>query len=85
MNEIEKDLREIPVNWFHVGRKHDVPKDAYYVGRYQDSYVWVCSDGLQELSNFTLKVLDFSSIIKEAGVLTMPGPRFTPASGFPTR
>jgi len=85
VNEIEKDLRAIPSNWFYVGGKRDVPKDACYVGRCKDCYVWVCSEGLHDLSDFTLKILEFSSIIKDTGILTVPGPRFTPASGFPTR
>ena len=30
---IQDDLAEIRPGWFHVGSKHDVPKDACYVGR----------------------------------------------------
>src|SRR6185437_16008908 len=48
---------EIPVGWFHVGRKCDVPQCACYVGRHCDTYVWVTSEGMNGLSRFTLIVL----------------------------
>ena len=31
--------------WFHVGRKKDVPRDACYVGRHGQRYVWVGPEG----------------------------------------
>jgi hypothetical protein len=48
---------EVPVGWFCVGRKRDVPKDACFVGHYCDNYVWVMPDHVEELSHFTLIVL----------------------------
>jgi hypothetical protein len=44
--------------WFCVGKKKDVPKDACYVGHYKDCYVWVMPDGLEDLANTTMAVLD---------------------------
>ena len=40
---IQRDLARIQPGWFHVGRRRDVPKDACYVGKSGDTYVWVCS------------------------------------------
>jgi hypothetical protein len=82
VNEYYKDILEIQGGWFGVGGKHDVPKDACYVGRYKDRYAWVLPGRTRELADFTLKILDLSSIIKEPTLLTEPGgPRFTPSGG----
>jgi hypothetical protein len=83
VKDVAQDVNEIQSGWFHVGRKRDVPKDACYVGQYRDCYVWVDRDGLEELTQFTLKILNFSSLVRDPSILTTPGPRFTPASAFP--
>ena len=70
---IQEDLAEIRPGWFHVGFKHGVPKDACYVGRSGDRYAWVCPDGIDGLTEFTLTVLKFSSLIKETQTLISPG------------
>ncbi len=55
---IELLLSDVPPpGWFHVGSKKDVPKNACYVGRYKDCYVWVTPDGMPGLSRFTVTVL----------------------------
>jgi hypothetical protein len=51
----------VPRNWYHVGAKRDVPKEACYVGCYAGVYVWVTPEGLESLSRFTLTVLDLAS------------------------
>jgi hypothetical protein len=84
VKEVHKDLMEIHPGWFHVGAKKQVPKDACYVGHYRDCYVWVCREGLEDLAQFTIKILGFSSLIRDPTILTTPGPRFTPASSFPS-
>jgi hypothetical protein len=84
VKEVQKDLLEIGPGWYGVGGKKDVPRDACYIGRYRDCYVWVCRPHVDDLTRFTLKILNFASLIKETGVFTVPGPRFTPASGFPS-
>ena len=43
---IQNDLAMIQPGWFHVGRKRDVPKDACYVGKCGNSYVWVGPEGV---------------------------------------
>ena len=70
---IQDDLASIRPGWFHVGSRRDVPKDACYVGRSGGCYVWVCPDGIDQLTEFTLTVLKLSSLIKETGTLISPG------------
>jgi hypothetical protein len=53
---------EIPVGWFHVGKKCDVPSNACYVGKHCDTYVWVMHDGLNGLSRFSLIVLAITDV-----------------------
>jgi hypothetical protein len=73
------DLAEIRPGWFHVGTRRDVPKDACYVGRSGDCYVWVGPDGIDRLTEFTLTVLKISSLIKETQTLINPGSvKFSP-------
>jgi hypothetical protein len=70
---IQSDLARIQPGWFHVGRKHDVPKDACYIGKSKDCYVWVGPEGREQLTEFTLTVLKFSSLIRETETLISPG------------
>lgn len=56
---IEILLSDVPCpGWFHVGSKKDVPRDACYVGDWGGRYVWVAQDGIQDLSRFTVTVLN---------------------------
>jgi hypothetical protein len=76
---IQRDLARIQPGWFHVGRKHDVPKSACYVGRCGHCYVWVEQEGREALTEFTLTVLKFSALIKETQTLISPGSvKFSP-------
>lgn len=84
VKEVQQDLLEIHPGWYGIGRKRDVPGDACYVGHHGDCYVWVCPEGRAELADFTLHILSFASLIKDTQVLTVPGPRYTPSSGFPS-
>lgn len=79
IERVQEDLAEIRPGWFHVGPKHEVPKDACYVGRSGDRYAWVCPDGIDALTEFTLTVLKISSLIKETETLISPGSvKFSP-------
>lgn len=79
VESILRDLAKIHPGWFHVGRKRDIPKDACYVGRSGKSYVWVCADGREALTQFTLTVLKLSELIKETQTLISPGSvKFSP-------
>jgi hypothetical protein len=86
IRNLENDLLSIPCDraWFGQGGKHDIPKDACYVGHCGNLYVWVRGDGVKELSNLTIKTLKIATLIQSSNVLTIPGPKFTPASGFPS-
>jgi hypothetical protein len=76
---IQSDLAKIQPGWFHVGRWRDVPKDACYVGRSGNVYVWVGPEGLDQLTEFTLTVLKFTTLIKETQTLVSPGSvKFSP-------
>ncbi len=76
---IQDDLARIQPGWFHVGRKRDVPKDACYVGKCGNCYVWVLPEGREQLTEFTLTVLKLSSLIKETETLINPGSvKFSP-------
>lgn len=76
---LQEELAEIHPGWFHVGPKRDVPKGACYVGRYGNQYAWVCPDGVDGLTEFTLTVLKISSLIKETETLISPGSvKFSP-------
>jgi hypothetical protein len=52
-----RDKIEVPVGWFCVGRKKDVPRDACFVGHYCDHYVWVMPNRVEDLSQFTILIL----------------------------
>ena len=86
VKDLEVDLLDIRTDrgWYGRGGKHDVPHDACYSGHYGDCYVWVCPGGVRDLSILTIKTLKFATLIKDESVLTVPGPRFTPSSGFPS-
>lgn len=76
---IQRDLLMIQPGWFHVGRKREVPNDACYVGHSGDTYAWVCPEGREQLTEFTLTVLKFSALIKETQTLINPGSvKFSP-------
>jgi hypothetical protein len=76
---IQNDLAMIQPGWFHVGRKRDVPKDACYVGKCGNTYVWVGLEGRDQLTELTLTVLKIAALIKETQSLINPGSvKFSP-------
>jgi hypothetical protein len=82
LNDVQKTLDEISTGWFRSGPKK--PKHACYVGHARfcgrECYVWVCDDGLDELSKFTRAVLKLGSTFKDVQVITAPtGIQFSPA------
>ena len=62
---IYRDLDRIRPGWFGSGGKRDVPRDACYVGRSGDHYVWVCPQGCESLTEFTLTIMKFSLLIRD--------------------
>ncbi len=76
---IQRALARIRPGWFHVGGKWDVPREACYVGRHGNRYVWVGPEGREALTEFTLTVMKLSSLIKETQTLLSPGQvKFSP-------
>lgn len=73
------ELARIGPGWFHVGRRQEVPRDACYVGHEGPIYVWVCPEGREALTQFTLTALKFGSLVKETQTLVSPGSvKFSP-------
>jgi hypothetical protein len=84
VNDVVEDLRNVPVGWFGVGKKHDVPKHASYVAKHGHTYVWVMPDHVADLSKFVLIVMDLANAIQEPESLNIQGglnfsPGFTAA------
>jgi len=57
----------VQAGWYNVGKKHDVPKDACFVGHHCDTYVWVGPAQMDALNKFTLAILDFNNIGNSGG------------------
>ena|ERR1019366_2431269 len=47
--------------WFGVGRRHQVPKNACYVGHFGKSYAWVLPGHESELADFTIVILNLAT------------------------
>jgi hypothetical protein len=82
VNDIVEDLQSIPTGWFGVGRWHDVPKDACYVAHEGKVYVWVTKDHRDDLSKFTMAVLDIATAIQEPETLNAQGSGLSFSPGF---
>jgi hypothetical protein len=52
----------IPMGWFQVGCKADVPRCACYVSHACGRYVWVTPEGLDGLTRLTLTILDIATV-----------------------
>jgi hypothetical protein len=49
---------ELGPGWLHVTPKKCLPNDACYVAREKDTYVWVTKDGMAQLTNLTILIID---------------------------
>lgn len=67
--------------WFGVGKLHDVPKDACYVGHHCDCYVWVKPGGMEALTNLTIAIIDVGTV----DTSTLTGAPRTPKPSTPTQ
>lgn len=55
---LEVLLNDVPSpGWFHIGSKRDVPRQARYVGQWEDRYAWVTSDGVPALAQLAIPLL----------------------------
>jgi hypothetical protein len=64
--------------WVGRGTRKDVPRDACYVGHHGQTYVWVTSDHLDQLTNLTIAILDAATANNATATLTT-----NPISGGP--
>lgn len=71
LKEITDELKGIHSGWYRVGHKRDVPKDACYVAHWKDLYVWVMPDGVNDLTEFTLSILEMADAIHPAPPISM--------------
>jgi hypothetical protein len=82
VNDIVDDLRTIPTNWFGAGCRRDVPKDACFVAHEGKVYVWVTSEHRDDLSKFTMAILDIATAIQEPQTLSVQGGGLTFSPGY---
>ena len=82
VNDIVDDLQQIPAGWFGVGSRHDVPKDACFVAHEGKVYVWVTQEHRDELSKFTMAILDIATAIQEPETLTVQGGGLSFSPGY---
>jgi hypothetical protein len=54
-------LGEPAFGWLHVGSRHDLPRQACYVGRQGGVYAWVMPEGIGGLSDLTLAIIDIAT------------------------
>ena len=60
LGETDRMECEVPTDWFMVGGKKDVPKDACHVGHHCGTYVWVMPGGVEGLTRFTMNILELA-------------------------
>jgi hypothetical protein len=69
---VASQLYTISPHWLGIGSRRDVPRCACYKSHCCDTYVWVTPDRLQDLSAFTLVVLDIATVNPPSLVLPRP-------------
>jgi hypothetical protein len=82
VNDIVDDLKTIPTGWFGVGHRRDVPKDACFVAHQGKVYVWVTRENRDDLSKFTMAILDIATAIQEPETLSIQGSGLSFSPGF---
>jgi hypothetical protein len=55
-------LRQLPCGWLHVGRLTDVPLTTCHKAHHGDTWIWVNSEGMKGLADFTLVLLDIATL-----------------------
>jgi hypothetical protein len=61
LGETDRLECRIPLGWYRVGCKRDVPADACYVAHRGDLYVWVGPEGVEGLTRFTMTIIDLAT------------------------
>ncbi len=87
--EVERTLLKLPSGWLKVSRnKHDMPKTPCYKICTKDCdgpiYAWVCGEDKPAFEEFTIGVLELSTVMKPVNLSGSTGVKFTPGSAAPT-
>ena len=61
---------------------HDVPKDACFVAHEGKVYVWVTKEHCDDLSKFTMAILDIATAIQEPQTLSLQGGGLSFSPGY---
>jgi len=67
-------LQQLPCGWLHVGRMTDVPLAACYKAHRGNTWVWVNSEGMKGLADFTLVLLDVATLDLNDGDASLTPP-----------
>jgi hypothetical protein len=62
--QVDTELAKIHPGWFAIGKRCDVPKHACRVAHCGSTYVWVMPGGSEELTRFTLTIMDIATVDK---------------------
>jgi hypothetical protein len=60
-------------NWLKVGDRGGVPRQASYVGHFEDVFIWVMPEGIDGLSDLTLAIMDIATAEDSGGVPAAAG------------
>jgi hypothetical protein len=69
--------------WLHVGRKHDVKRNASYASHHGAVHVWVTPEGISGLSDLALAILDIATREDNVVPPSQPTPALRGAVGPP--
>ena len=88
VKDVEEDLEKIKGGWLHWScDKREVPKHACYTAAWKDcgrtTYVWVSPENRKEFEEFTIKILNFSNLIKDVKLSGTSGVKYSPATSSP--
>jgi hypothetical protein len=81
---VSDKLNELPVGWLDIGAASDVPKHARYKSHCGNTWVWVTSDGMNGLADFTLIIQNIARIQINSPTLFNPLPVYTPITFLTT-
>jgi hypothetical protein len=69
---VAERLRRLPCGWLGFGQLKDVPVAACYKSHCGDKWVWVTSEGMKGLADFTLVLLDIATLDVNDGYANSP-------------
>jgi len=75
---VAEKLAKLPVGWLYVGRLKDVPACVRYKAHCGDTWVWVTSEGMKGLADFTVIIQDIARVSINSQTLFHLPPVYTP-------